>query len=274
MRYTRLLIWRKRMPINTPEAFSGIDRLYGGNAYQKLSRRRVYVVGIGGVGSWVVEGLARSGIGEIRMADLDDVCITNTNRQVHALISTIGQSKVEVMAARCLEINPGIEIRCDQAFVTGKTVEDQIEGDLDLVIDCGDNQMAKAALIAHCRRLKIPVITLGAAGGRIDPSKVKVRDLAKTDGDALLAAVRQTLRNRHGFSRTSGKRFSVNAVYSDEQTRYLQVNGSVGQQKPSEGANRLDCAGSLGAVTHVTAVFAFHATAKAIEMLLTRLPQS
>ncbi len=262
------------MPINTPEAFSGIDRLYGGNAYQKLSRRRVYVVGIGGVGSWVVEGLARSGIGEIRMADLDDVCITNTNRQVHALISTIGQSKVEVMAARCLEINPGIEIRCDQAFVTGKTVEDQIEGDLDLVIDCGDNQMAKAALIAHCRRLKIPVITLGAAGGRIDPSKVKVRDLAKTDGDALLAAVRQTLRNRHGFSRTSGKRFSVNAVYSDEQTRYLQVNGSVGQQKPSEGANRLDCAGSLGAVTHVTAVFAFHATAKAIEMLLTRLPQS
>lgn len=274
MRYTRLLIWRKRMPINTPEAFSGIDRLYGGNAYQKLSRRRVYVVGIGGVGSWVVEGLARSGIGEIRMADLDDVCITNTNRQVHALISTIGQSKVEVMAARCLEINPGIAIRCDQAFVTGKTVEDQIEGDLDLVIDCGDNQMAKAALIAHCRRLKIPVITLGAAGGRIDPSKVKVRDLAKTDGDALLAAVRQTLRNRHGFSRTSGKRFSVNAVYSDEQTRYLQVNGSVGQQKPSEGANRLDCAGSLGAVTHVTAVFAFHATAKAIEMLLTRLPQS
>ena len=262
------------MPINTPEAFSGIDRLYGGNAYQKLSRRRVYVVGIGGVGSWVVEGLARSGIGEIRMADLDDVCITNTNRQVHALISTIGQSKVEVMAARCLEINPGIAIRCDQAFVTGKTVEDQIEGDLDLVIDCGDNQMAKAALIAHCRRMKIPVITLGAAGGRIDPSKVKVRDLAKTDGDALLAAVRQTLRNRHGFSRTSGKRFSVNAVYSDEQTRYLQVNGSVGQQKPSEGANRLDCAGSLGAVTHVTAVFAFHATAKAIEMLLTRLPQS
>jgi len=274
VRYTRLLIWRKRMPINTPEAFSGIDRLYGGNAYQKLSRRRVYVVGIGGVGSWVVEGLARSGIGEIRMADLDDVCITNTNRQVHALISTIGQSKVEVMAARCLEINPGIAIRCDQAFVSGKTVEDQIEGDLDLVIDCGDNQMAKAALIAHCRRLKIPVITLGAAGGRIDPSKVKVRDLAKTDGDALLAAVRQTLRNRHGFSRTSGKRFSVNAVYSDEQTRYLQVNGSVGQQKPSEGANRLDCAGSLGAVTHVTAVFAFHATAKAIEMLLTRLPQS
>ena len=111
-------------------------------------------------------------------------------------------------------------------------------------------------------------MTLGAAGGRTDPGKVKIRDLAKTDGDALLAAVRQTLRNRYGFSRTPGERFSVNAVYSDEQTRYLQANGSVGQQKPRAGVNRLDCAGSLGAVTHVTAVFAFHATAKAIEMLL------
>lgn len=256
------------MPVNTPEAFSGIDRLYGGTAYQSLSQRRVYVVGIGGVGSWVVEGLARSGIGEIRMADLDDLCITNTNRQVHALISTIGQSKIEVMAARCLEINPSIAVRCDHAFVTDKTVGDLIESDLDLVIDCGDNQMAKAALIAHCRRLKIPVMTLGAAGGRTDPGKVKIRDLAKTDGDALLAAVRQTLRNRYGFSRAPGERFSVNAVYSDEQTRYLQANGSVGQQKPRAGVNRLDCAGSLGAVTHVTAVFAFHATAKAIEMLL------
>ena len=256
------------MPISTPEAFRGIDRLYGGTAYQTLSQRTVYVVGIGGVGSWVVEGLARSGVGEIRMADLDDLCITNTNRQVHALTSTIGQSKVEVMGARCLEINPSIAIRCDHAFVTDKTVEDLIEGDLDLVIDCGDNHIAKAALIAHCRRLKVPVLTLGAAGGRIDPGKVKVRDLAKTDGDALLAAVRQTLRNRHKFSRTPGKRFSVNAVYSDEQTRYLQANGSVGQQKPDSESNRLDCVGSLGAATHVTAVFAFHATAKAIKMLL------
>lgn len=128
--------------------------------------------------------------------------------------------------------------------------------------------MAKAALISHCKRMKVPVITTGAAGGRIDPSKVQVRDLAKTDGDALLASVRQTLRNRYGFSRTPGKRFSVSAVYSDEQTRYLQADGSVGQQKPAAGANRLDCVGSLGAATHVTAVFAFHATAKAIDILL------
>ena len=172
------------------------------------------------------------------------------------------------MAERCRSINPEITFHCDHAFVTDKTVNSLIDSDLDLVIDCGDNQMAKAALISHCKRTKVPVITIGAAGGRIDPSKVQVRDLAKTDGDALLASVRQTLRNRYGFSRTPGKRFSVSAVYSDEQTRYLQADGSVGQQRPSVGANRLDCVGSLGAATHVTAVFAFHATAKAIDILL------
>jgi tRNA A37 threonylcarbamoyladenosine dehydratase len=256
------------MPVKTPDAFQGIDRLYGDRAYQTLAQKRVYVVGIGGVGSWVVESLARSGIGEIRMADLDDLCVTNTNRQIHALQSTVGQSKIDVMAKRCLEINPDIQIRCDHAFVTDKTVESLVESDLDLVIDCGDNQMAKAALIAHCKRIKVSIITIGAAGGRIDPGKVQVRDLAKTDGDALLASVRQTLRNRYGFSRTPGKRFSVNAVYSDEQTRYLQTDGSMGQKKPQAGANRLDCAGSLGAVTHVTAVFALHATAKAVDQLL------
>ncbi len=257
------------MPINTPDAFRGIDRLYGDRAYQRLSTKRVYVVGIGGVGSWVVESLARSGIGEIRLADLDDICVSNTNRQIHALSSTIGQSKIDVMAERCRSINPEITVHRDHAFVTHKTVNSLIDSDLDLVIDCGDNQMAKAALISHCKRIKVPVITIGAAGGRIDPSKVQVRDLAKTDGDALLASVRQTLRNRHGFSRTPGKRFSVAAVYSNEQTRYLQADGSIGRQRWSVGANRLDCAGSLGAVTHVTAVFAFQATAKAIDILLT-----
>ena len=261
------------MPVNTPDAFRGIDRLYGDHAFQTLSKKRVYVVGIGGVGSWVVESLARSGVGEIRLADLDDICVTNTNRQIHALSLTIGQPKIQAMAERCRSINPDIVIRNDHAFVNDKTVKSLVESDLDLVIDCGDNQMAKASLIAHCKRIKVPVITVGAAGGLIDPSKVLVRDLAKTEGDALLASVRQTLRNRYGFSRTVGKRFSVSAVYSVEQTRYLQADGSVGQQKPAAGANRLDCAGSLGAATHVTAVFAFHATAQAINMLISQALQ-
>jgi tRNA threonylcarbamoyladenosine dehydratase len=257
------------MHSQTPDAFAGIDRLYGAGTVATLQGACVYVVGVGGVGSWVVESLARSGIGEIRMADLDDICTSNINRQIHALENTVGQSKIEVMAARCRAIAPSIRLRLDHAFITEKTQDQFITSEIDCLIDCGDNQMAKAALIAHAKRLKIPVLTLGAAGGRIDPSRIQVRDLAKTDGDALLAAVRQTLRNRFGFSRDPKSRFGVYAVYSDEQTRYQQPDGGIGQEKP-RGAQRLDCAGSLGAVTHVTASFAFAATARALEMILSR----
>ena len=260
------------MHSQTADAFAGIDRLYGAGSVATLQRACVYVVGVGGVGSWVVESLARSGVGEIRMADLDDICTSNINRQIHALDTTVGQSKIAVMAARCKQISPTIRVRLDHSFITEKTQTQFITPDIDCLIDCGDNQMAKAALIAHARRLKIPVITLGAAGGRIDPSRIQVRDLAKTDGDALLAAVRQTLRNRFGFSRDAKSRFGVYAVYSDEQTRYQQADGGVGQEKP-RGAQRLDCAGSLGAVTHVTASFAFAASARALQMILSRKSQ-
>ena len=258
------------MSNETHEAFQGIERLYGEGTISCLSQKSAYVVGIGGVGSWVVESLARTGIGEIRMADLDDICVSNINRQVHALSSTVGRSKIDVMEQRCLEINPRMSVRTDHQFITEKTVELVIKNDLDLVIDCGDNQMAKSALIASCRRLKIPIITIGAAGGRVDPAKVLTCDLSKTNGDALLASVKQTLRNRYGFPRNPKRRFLVNAVYSTEQTRYQQADGFIGQQKPRAGNGRLDCSGSLGAVTHVTAVFAFHATAKAIDILLTQ----
>jgi tRNA A37 threonylcarbamoyladenosine dehydratase len=251
-----------------PDAFAGIDRLYGDGAYARLNESCVYVVGIGGVGSWVVESLARSGVGEIRMADLDDICVTNTNRQVHTLSKTIGCSKIAVMAERCRQISENIRIRMDHVFITEKTLDAYVDSALSVIIDCGDSQSAKASLIAHAKRINVPIITVGAAGGRIDPANIKVRDLSKTNGDALLAAVRQTLRNRHGFSRTLGKRFSVTAIYSDEQTRYFQPDGTIGQKKPSAGGNRLDCAGSLGAVTHVTASFAFHASAKAIDLML------
>lgn len=251
------------------EAFAGIDRLYGAGSVAALQSAVVYVVGIGGVGSWVVESLCRSGVGEIRMADLDDVCVSNINRQIHATEETVGQSKIEAMAARCRAISPTIRLRLDHSFVTEHTQAALISEGIDCLIDCGDNQMAKAALIAHAKRLKIPVLTVGAAGGRIDPSRIQVRDLAKTDGDALLAAVRQTLRNRFGFSRDPKSRFGVYAVYSDEQTRYQQADGGIGQAKP-RGGQRLDCAGRLGAVTHVTASFAFAASARALEMILTR----
>lgn len=257
-----------------PDSFLSIDRLYGDGTYHTLAKRSVYVVGIGGVGSWVVECLARTGIGHIHLADLDDVCVTNINRQVQALSNTVGQSKIEAMADRCRLISKSIDIQTHHSFITEKTVADAINCDLDLIIDCGDNQMAKATLIAYARRLKIPIITIGAAGGRIDPTRVQMCDLSQAKGDALLAAVRQTLRNRFGFSRKKNKRFAVSAIFSDEQTRYRQYDGLIGQAKPDSYVCQLNCKGALGAVTHVTGTFAFHAAARAINLLLSsKLPE-
>jgi len=252
----------------TPEAFLGIDRLYGAGSVARLQSASVLVVGIGGVGSWVAEGLARSGIGRVALADLDDLCVSNTNRQIHALEGQYGRPKITVMAERMRLISPAMNVLELHTFVTEKTVETVLDHGFDLVIDCGDHQMAKAALIHAARRRPCAVITVGAAGGRIDPSRVQISDLSKTDGDALLAAVRQTLRNRFGFPRTPGRRFHVAAIYSDEQTRYQQVDGSVGQAKPGRGANRLDCAGALGAATHVTGTFAWQAVGRALKVLL------
>ena len=258
------------MSAQTSDAFAGIDRLYGAGSVAILQCTSVLVVGIGGVGSWVAEGLARSGIGRIALADLDDLCVSNTNRQIHALTGHYGRSKVTVMAERMRAIGPEIEVLELHTFVTEKTVDAVLTHGFDLVIYCGDHQMAKAALIAAARQRRCAVITIGAAGGRVDPSRVQTCDLAKTDGDALLAAVRQTLRNRFGFPRTPGRRFSVTAVYSNEQTRYQQVDGSIGQARPGRGAQRLDCAGAMGAVTHVTGTFAWHAVGHALMVLLAK----
>ncbi len=258
---------------NTPDTFLGIDRLYGAGTYHTLARRSVYIIGIGGVGSWVVESLSRTGVGQLFLADGDDVCVTNTNRQIHALANTIGRPKIDIMADRCRLISESIDIKTNHTFITAKNVNEHINAGVDLVIDCGDSQMAKAAVIARARRLRIPVITIGAAGGRVDPSRVKIRDLAKTYGDPLLASVRQTLRNRYGFSRTEGKRFSVSAVFSDEQVRYFQEDGFIGTEKPREGNANFNCVSALGAVTHLTASFAFHASARAIDLLLNLKPR-
>lgn len=262
------------MSTQTPEAFAGIDRLYGVGSVATLQRASVLVVGIGGVGSWVAEGLARSGIGRLALADLDDLCVSNTNRQIHALTGQYGRPKVTVMAERIHAIAPATEVLPLHTFVTDKTVDSVLAHGFDLVIDCGDHQMAKAALIAAARQRRCAVITVGAAGGRIDPTRIQTCDLAKTDGDALLAAVRQTLRNRFGFPRSAGRRFLVTAVFSDEQTRYQQRDGSIGQSRPSRGAQRLDCAGAMGAATHVTGSFAWQAVGHALKVLLAKPPKS
>jgi tRNA A37 threonylcarbamoyladenosine dehydratase len=249
--------------------FAGVARLYGRVGLQRLQQAHVAVVGLGGVGSWAAEAMARSGVGEISLFDLDDVCVSNVNRQLHALQGTVGRSKVEVMAERLRAINPACTVHAVTDFVTRETMEEYIGPDLDCVIDCIDSVNAKAALIAWCKRRKIQIICTGGAGGQIDPTQIQVGDLNRTRNDPLAANVRSTLRRDYGFSRNVTRHYSVPCVYSTEQLRYPAADGTVCQQKGFVGEGvRLDCAGGFGAVMMVTATFGMVAASKAVEKLV------
>ena len=251
------------------ERFRGIDRLYGVGSVARLAQAHVCVIGIGGVGSWVVEALARSGVGRLTIIDADDVCISNTNRQLHALGGEYGRAKVAVMAERAHAINPRIAVDAIEEFVTPASLERLLDRGYDFVVDCCDAFRVKVELIAWCRRRKLPLITCGSAGGRTDPTLITVRDLAKTEHDALLALVRKKLREEFRFPRGPKRYFGVQAVYSRENVRYPQADGSVCGTRPEQGESlKLDCGGGLGAATHVTAAFAFAAVSRVMERLL------
>ena len=251
------------------QRFGGIARLYGSEGLERLSAAHVAVVGIGGVGSWAAEALARSGVGEISLFDLDDVCITNTNRQVHALSGAIGKAKVDVLAERLRAINPNCVVHAVADFVTRDTMAEYITEEMDAVIDCIDSVFAKAALISWCKRRKIQIIATGGAGGQVDPTQVQVADLNKTFNDPLVAKVRSLLRRDYGFSRTPGRTYSITCVYSSEQPRYPQPDGSVCQAKAAtDDGTRLDCAGGFGASMMVTATFGMVAAAKIVDKLV------
>ncbi len=251
------------------QRFGGIARLYGRQGLERLAAAHVAVVGIGGVGSWAAEALARSGVGEISLFDLDDVCVTNSNRQIHAHAGNIGRAKVEAMAERIRAINPACVVHAVADFVTRETMAEYISEQLDGVIDCIDSVAAKAALIAWCKRRKNQIITTGGAGGQIDPTQIQVADLNKTYNDPLAAKVRSLLRRDYGFSRTPGRTYSVPCVFSTEQLRYPKPDGSVCQAKGFVGEGvRLDCAGGFGAVMMVTASFGMAAAARLVDKLV------
>ncbi|MCL1124575.1 tRNA cyclic N6-threonylcarbamoyladenosine(37) synthase TcdA [Shewanella surugensis] len=250
--------------------FAGIGRLYGQSALTSFAHSHVVIVGIGGVGTWVAESLARSGIGEITLIDLDDICVTNTNRQLHALKQTIGQSKVEVMAERIRNINPDCKVNEIEDFITPENLSEYFAskkqaGTLDYVVDCIDAVKPKTALIAWCKRNKLPIVVVGGAGGQMDPTQVQVADLAKTYQDPLLAKVRNLLRREYNFSKNTARRFSIEAVFSTEQLMYPQSDGSVCHTKANaEGSMRMDCASGFGAVTVVTGTFGFIAASRVL----------
>ena len=257
------------------ERFAGIDRLYGTGAAGWLSTRRVAVVGLGGVGSWLVESLARSAVGTLDLIDADDLCVSNTNRQLPALAGQYGRGKAEAMVERCVAINPAVQARAIPQFLLPGNLEELLGGGYDLVVDACDSFRTKLEAIAWCRRRRQPVLTVGSAGGRTDPTLVRVRDLSRTEHDAMLALVRKKLRAEFGFPRNPDRFFGVPAVYSLENVKYPQPDGRVSGVRPRLGADaalKLDCGAGLGAATHVTGAFAFAAAGKALEMLLKGRP--
>ncbi|KPX33526.1 ThiF protein [Pseudomonas coronafaciens pv. porri] len=264
------------MIMNTDDPrFAGIARLYGIEGLARLRAAHVAVVGIGGVGSWAAEAMARSGVGEISLFDMDDVCVSNSNRQLHALDSTVGRPKVEVMAERIRAINPDCVVHAVTDFVTRDTMAECITPDMDFVIDCIDSVNAKAALISWCKRRKIQMVTTGGAGGQIDPTLIQIADLNRTFNDPLASKVRSTLRRDYGFSRTPNRHYSVPCVFSTEQLRYPKPDGSICLEKKFVGDGvKLDCAGGFGAVMMVTATFGMVAATRAVDKLVagTRRP--
>ncbi|WP_153915855.1 tRNA cyclic N6-threonylcarbamoyladenosine(37) synthase TcdA [Shewanella sp. TC10] len=253
--------------------FGGIGRLYGQNALQNFANAHVVIIGIGGVGTWVAESLARSGIGQITLIDLDDICVTNINRQSHATTSTVGESKVEVMAQRIRDINPECVVNEVEDFVTADNLAEYLGTkseplSIDYVVDCIDAVKQKAALIAWCKRNKLKIVTVGGAGGQTDPTQIQLTDLAKTIQDPLLAKVRGILRREYNFTKNVQRRFAVDAVFSTQHLVYPQSDGSVCSTKATaEGTMRMDCASGFGAVTMVTGTFGFIAASRVLARL-------
>lgn len=257
-----------RVSADSDESLGALARVYGRQAFRTLATLRICVVGIGGVGSWAVESLVRTGVGHITMIDHDDVSASNINRQLHALQSTLDRPKVQVMQERALQINPRAEIVAEDDFLAEKNLESYLSRDFDAVIDAIDSIRFKAAMIAFCRRQKIRIITTGGAGGRTDPLAVGIADLSRTWNDALAAKVRSRLRSDYGFTSNPKRRFGVECVYSAEQPVYPDGNGEVSYARPGVPGAKLDCDQGYGSVSFVTGTFGLVAASRAVDKAL------
>lgn len=247
--------------IDFERRFGGIARLYGRAALERFKTAHICVIGVGGVGSWVVEALARSAIGQITMIDLDHVAESNINRQIQANSETVGKAKVVALTERIALINPFCQVTQVEDFVTPDNVEGLLgQTHFDYVIDAIDNVKAKTALIAYCREQQLPLVTIGAAGGQTDPCKIEIRDLARTEQEPLLALVRKRLRQNHGFPRGSKSKFHIDAVFSME-----ALTNPLGVET-SDGVSGLNCAG-FGSSVVVTASFGLAAAAHVLRNL-------
>ncbi len=245
--------------------FAGIARLYGRDGLARLRASRVAVVGLGGVGSWVVEALARSGVGALTLIDLDEVCLSNVNRQLPALDGHIGRFKAEVLAERVRAIHPDCEVQPRVEFFTEDSAERLLAGGFDAVVDAIDAVANKCRLIAACGVRSLPCIVCGGAGGRRDPTRIRLADLGDATHDRLLSQVRKRLRHEHAWP-VPGRRMGVPCVFSDEPLVVPRQDGTVCPAESGRGeagepvARRLNCDSGYGSATFVTGAFGFAAS--------------
>jgi len=247
--------------------FAGVARLIGRDGLDRLSRAHVCVVGLGGVGSWTVEALARSGIGALTLVDMDDVCVSNINRQLHALSETVGQLKAQALADRIRQINPDCTVTIYPVFFKKSTADEILSIPYDFVVDAIDGVAHKARLIGMSHLRGIPVIASGGAGGKRDAGHVGIADLSETIYDPLLAFIRKRLRKWFDFPR-GDKRFGIPCVFSSE-----QVLGSAGDSCDSKAPGvRANCDTGLGAMAHVTGTFGLMAAGYVVNQIAAGQP--
>jgi tRNA threonylcarbamoyladenosine dehydratase len=252
------------------ERFGGVGRLVGRTGLERLRSAHVCVVGVGGVGSWAVEGLARSGVGALTLVDLDDVCVTNVNRQLPALDGQVGRPKVAVLAERVRLINPECRVNAVSEYFTAATAEQLLAPPFDYVIDAVDLMSHKAIIVAGCRDRGRPCLTVGAAGGRRDPTQVRTGDLGDAENDLLLRQVRKKLRRDFGFSpgATRGRmHFGARCVWSGERPVFPWADGTCAAV-PEPGSNlKLDCETGFGTAVFVTGAFGLAAAGEVVRSI-------
>ncbi len=250
--------------------FGGVGRLLGAAALQRLAAAHVCVVGLGGVGSWTVEGLARSGIGALTLVDMDDVCITNTNRQLPAVEGQIGRPKATVLAERVAVINPACRVTVRHEFLTASSADRLLAGPFDFVVDAIDAASNKAQLIAGAKQHGWPVLTVGGAGGRSDPTRIKTGDLGDASADTLLRLLRKRLRRDHGFAAGEQRGrmdFGVRCVWSEEPQLFPWADGTCSTQREPGSPLRLDCSSGFGTAVFVTGAFGLAAAGEVVRII-------
>ena len=249
--------------------FGAIGRLFGLEAFNKLRQSHICIVGLGGVGSWAAESLVRSGVGKITLIDLDEICQTNTNRQLHALQTNVGKSKIQILKERFLNINPDCQIILEEDFLGENNVKDLITNEMDAVLDAIDGLTAKCHLAIHCKEIKMPLITCGAAAGKDDPTTIKAADLGMAINDMLLKQMRKKLRRVYDWPKDKGE-LGVVSVFSAQRAVYPDGRGGFCHKSELKDKKQtaLDCSTGMGTASFMTGTMGFVAARETIRAVL------